>query len=218
MMKEKIDLPYDFGNGLRADKVDQGLLKRMKETGCKLIRVGVENADPKTYRYVNKGESLDAVEAGMRMIKKAGIPLQAFMVIGLPHTTMESVKRSMDFLDRLGVKASWYIATPFKGTQLYDWVQKNARVYNVNYSRSIAFFTPQFDTLDFSKDERIKAYLWANIRHENFAAVLIGKNFLEKRINALRYVCRYSLSKLPKYVIYIIKTTIKKMAEKLFSR
>jgi len=44
-----------FWNGLRVDRVNKGLLKKMKQAGCSTLNYGVESVNPVVLRGIKTG-------------------------------------------------------------------------------------------------------------------------------------------------------------------
>ena len=159
-----INIPYYLPDGIRADSVNKELAVLLKESGCKGVSVGFEDANPLTYKYIDKGEKLKDIVRGIKILQEAEVPVKISMIIGLPYTTYESTKQSMEFVKTLNVHAEWYLAIPFPKTQLYKWVENNGRFLENPLSRmALTFRTVVFDTPDFPKEDRLKAFYQANM-------------------------------------------------------
>jgi len=165
LIDENLDLKWSCPNGLRADKLDAELLSLMKTSGCYSITIGVESLDEDVFSEINKGERLSEVVAAAQMIKKAGIRLEGFFIVGLPGSTynidMETVKKAK----RLGFDSmSWNLLVPYPGTAVWKWVEENdGKMVRVLRDWKEGFhigFNPKpvFETTDYTEKERIKAY------------------------------------------------------------
>jgi len=171
--------PWKCKAAVRADRVRPSLLNKMKKSGCDNLTLGIESGDPAIYPLVCKGESLETIATGIKMIKEAGIHVEVTMVIGVIEDSYKSVLQSIKFLKKIGVKAHWYLALPFRGTPLFDWVKKNGTflvdcdfIDAYAHSKSKELVVP-FETKEFTADERRKAYYKANISSENFNFIWI---------------------------------------------
>ena len=164
---------------IRADRVRPSLLQKMKQSGCDSLTLGIESGDRNIFPLVKKGESLKTIINGIKMIKEADIDVEATMVIGLINDSYQSILKSIKFLKKIGIKAHWYLALPFRGTALFGWVEKNGRflvdcdfIDAYQHSQSKELVVP-FETDNFTAKERRKAYYKANISSENFYFVWI---------------------------------------------
>ncbi len=179
LIELNFNIPWKCKAAVRADRVRSTLLRKMKQAGCGSLTMGIESGDREIFPLVKKGESLDTIVAGVNMIKKAGIKVDATMVIGLINDSYKSVLKSIKFLKEINMKAHWYLALPFRGTPLFDWATKNSHflidcdfidAYHHTQSRELVV---PFETKDFTVQERCKAYYKANISSENFEFIWI---------------------------------------------
>ena len=179
LIELNFNIPWKCKAAVRADRVRPSLLRKMKQAHCGSLTMGIESGDREIFPLIQKGESLDEIVAGIKMIKKADIDVEATMVIGLINDSYKSVLKSIKFLKEINMKAHWYLALPFRGTPLFDWVAKNSRflvdcdfidAYHHTQSRELVV---PFETKDFTAQERRKAYFKANISSENFEFVWI---------------------------------------------
>jgi len=204
--------------GIRADSVDEELARIIKKNNVSPVVVGVENADPDTFDYVQKGESLEEIERGLKILSANGIYTIATMVIGLINTTPESTVRSINFLRRLGVRGHWQIAIPFPGSALYKWACDNGRLF-YDYSRfasegmsqsSITFPPPVcFDTAQYKAAERLEDYQMANFMTGNYN-FLYNESEPIRRVIArfLRLIVKYDIKRIWIHSIGLAKTCL----------
>lgn len=211
---------------VRADRVRPSLLKKMKQSGCNSLTLGIESGDEEIFPLVRKGESLKTIAAGIKMIRDAGIKVEATMVIGLINDSYKSVLKSIKFLKKIGVKAHWYLALPFRGTELFDWVEKHGKflidcdfIDAFSHRQSRDLIVP-FETDDFTAQERRQAYFKANISSEKFYFVLIDGlvstssyrdfNRLRQAVIILSKTIRYYPSHFFKAIKFLIKQLFRK--------
>jgi len=84
----------------RCDMVDGELLGEMAKAGCYTISYGVETASQPILDFYNKDIKVEQIEQSLAETKKAGIRVLAYMLIGSPGETDESVRRTMDMVRR----------------------------------------------------------------------------------------------------------------------
>lgn len=113
----------------RANLVNDELLDKMKEAGCTKIDMGVESGSDKILKDTEKGVTVKQLEEGSALIKKHGIFLYVFLMIGLPTETEEDAQKTREFL--LRVKPDWAgisIFTPIPGTGQYKKLQEEGKI------------------------------------------------------------------------------------------
>ncbi|MFH1888972.1 MAG: radical SAM protein [Candidatus Omnitrophota bacterium] len=158
------DLVIMCGNGVRADKVDREILKRMKEVGFKRLGFGVEAGNNKVLESIKKGETIEVISKAVQEACELGFFVSIFFIVGSPTETPD------DFQDSVNIALSYPIShvnffnlIPLPSTELYDWVKDNGyflvepEVY-LNAGSSVQMScNPVFETPYFNKRERIKA-------------------------------------------------------------
>lgn len=193
IMNRDLGMKWSCPNGIRADRLNPGLLKKMKEAGCYAISIGVESGDPEVFDNIRKGEHLVDVERGIKMAKEAGLEVHGFFILGLIGSSYESDKRSMEFAKRVGLdSASWGILVPYPGTEVWEQVKKAAAKNEATMLRDWkeGFHIgvkqkPVFETPSYTSEERVKAYYMANIKFMKKrdipkAAKMVLKSFIKK--------------------------------------
>jgi radical SAM superfamily enzyme YgiQ (UPF0313 family) len=130
LIDNEVNISWDTPNGVRADTLNENLLRKMKKSGCEELIVGTESGDQETLdKIINKNLKLEKIVAVAAWCKKLKIRLRSFFVIGFPGETKEKIQKTIDFAYRLYKKYNVFpnlmIATPLFGTRLYDIVMAN---------------------------------------------------------------------------------------------
>ncbi|MFA6089939.1 MAG: radical SAM protein [Candidatus Woesearchaeota archaeon] len=117
---------FNLGNGIRADKVDYELLKRMKDVGFCEIAIGVESANDHVLKSIKKGESLEDIDKAVKTAVELGFEVGLFFIIGSPGETKEDILRSFEFALKYPVDyAYFYNIIPFPNSELYDYLNEH---------------------------------------------------------------------------------------------
>ncbi len=210
MIEEGLGLPYYLPDGIRADSVTPDFARLLKESGCAGVSIGFEDANPETFVHIKKGEKYDDIITAIRTLKDAGMLVRASMVIGLPHTSYRSTKIAMENMAKLGIHAEWYLATPFPGTEFYDWVLKHGRLLDDPLGlRALTFRRVVFDTPEFRRPERYKAFYKAFAHYSFPELAFYGKicnpltqqrHRFDKYVVSIFAVARYIPERLPSHL------------------
>lgn len=125
IIKRKIKIGWETPNGVRADCLNMELLRKMKQSGCKSVFVGVESGDQQILdKVVCKSLDLNRVVEFAKNARKIGLKTGAFYIIGFPGETKENMQRTVDFALELkrkyDVGMHLFAATPSYGTRLYE--------------------------------------------------------------------------------------------------
>lgn len=104
----------------RVDRVDKGLLSKMKAAGCTNISYGVESGNQRILDNLRKRITLDQIRKAFRWTHEAGIGTLAYMIIGSPGETKETIEETIRFAIELDPDyVQFSIMTPFPNTDLF---------------------------------------------------------------------------------------------------
>jgi len=157
------DLYLMCDNGIRADRVSEPLLVRMKEVGFRMLGFGIESGSQKILDNIKKGEKLEDMKKTVSAACRLGYKVELFFLIGSPGETWSDFMESVGFATEFPISvASFYQLLPYPGTELFDYVSKSARfcakpqVYLNNGSQRKN--SPFFETPELKYRERKKAF------------------------------------------------------------
>jgi len=110
----------------RIGLMDEELLREMKRANCRCISYGIEFGSQRMLDFVNKRITIKQIYDTVKITNKAGIPIKGLFMMGYPTETKEEIKQTIQLaknldLDYLAVS----IVTPYPGTDLYEYCQKN---------------------------------------------------------------------------------------------
>lgn len=84
----------------RVDQVNEKILKRMSNSGCKQIVYGIENGSQGILDNLNKGTTVEQNAEAIRLTKKAGIETKTAVIVGSPGETWDTVQSTIDFIEK----------------------------------------------------------------------------------------------------------------------
>jgi len=165
LIKErKLGIRFYLYNGIRANKVDEDLLKLMKEAGCRFLAYGCESGNNTVLRAIKKGLRVEDVINAVNMTKEVDIKHAVNFIIGHPTETYEKAMESIKLAKELKCNfVNFYNLIPYPNTDLFKWIEKsgNARfLYPVEvYLNKLSYrnISPVFETNEFSAEDRIRA-------------------------------------------------------------
>jgi len=183
IVKRKLNVEWYAPNGVRADTLDENLLKKMKKSGCRGIRIAPESGVQRVVdQIVKKNLELKEVEKAVVLAKKVGIKVGCFFVIGLIGETKEDIKETIKYaykLRRLGADKFYFsIATPMYGTELYEQAKRGGFLRDCFSDEALAATGPLMETPEFTADELSELCAKANLVNPTFTR--------DKLIKALR--------------------------------
>ena len=172
-------------DGVRADRVDFEVLKKMKEAGVKYLSFGVEGGNNKVLAAIKKGETIEQIEKAIRDSVKLGFEVYLYFLIGSPTETPKDVEDSINLALKYPIAgANFYNLVPFPGTELMSYVQKSGHfiIKPEQYLKDVPYYgdNPVFETKEFTRVQRIRA-----LRRANRIRTLIRRKVLKKRLYKL---------------------------------
>ncbi len=124
---------------LHVKLVDDEIISKMKEAGCVQIQLGIESGNNDILRQMRKNITIEEALRACEIIKKHGVSLHAFFMVGFPQETEESLKETVEAMKRTACDFLVYsIFTPYPGTEAYAYCQKKGLIKD-NYDTSLHF-------------------------------------------------------------------------------
>lgn len=136
-------VPWIFVNGIRANLASKELLMLLKTAGLKRVAFGVETGDEDILLSIDKKVDHDTIRQAFKHAKDVGLETIAFLIIGLPGETRETMQRTIDFAIELDpLIANFSMMTPYPGTKVYEIVKRQGR-FLINDWEDYVFFEQQ---------------------------------------------------------------------------
>ena len=161
-----------FANG-RVDRVDEDLLRRMREAGCVRIGYGIESGNAEILKVAQKGVGIEQIEKAVATTKRAGLEMEAFYILGFPGETRETALDTIRMAARLNTTtAAFGIMVPYPGTKVAEMAANREGGYRLLSTDWSAFDkhlgnAMELETLSRRELERLqaRAYLWFYLRN-----------------------------------------------------
>jgi len=121
------ELRIEMPNGLSVRYIDEEMAVLMRSAGVDTAYLAIEHGSEYVLKeLIRKPLELSMVAPAVEALRKADIFVHAFIVLGMPGETAEHRRECMDFLKEVDVDwAGFNLATPVKGSQLYEDCIKN---------------------------------------------------------------------------------------------
>ncbi len=152
LKREKLGLIWTC-NG-RVDNLDDEMLRAMKTSGCKMIRLGVESGSQAVLDKIRKGLTLKQIEDGVRLVKKHGIQALGGFMFGFPYDSRETVMQTLEFAKKLSPdQVQFSINMCYPGTSLYEYAKDNDLLLAKSFKEFDMTYGPVVKTIDMSRQE-----------------------------------------------------------------
>lgn len=157
-------------NGIRADRVDREMLKRMREVGFRYIAFGVDAGNNRMLKIVKKGETMEQIEQAVSAACDLGYDVKLLFVVGTPYETRGDVEDKVKLSKKYPIQeVHFYNTIPTPGTELFDWVKANNLFLEdpQEYLNHASFWpsswepqslTPVFYTPELPRNERLELF------------------------------------------------------------
>lgn len=128
---------------IRADKINRELAQALREANCWLVHLGIESANDRVLKGIDKHVTVKQIETACRILKEFGINIFAFAMLyqiweennSFCWETPDEVRNTLRFLKRLFSERlidymSWQVAIPMPGSRMYKIAEKHGLLYD----------------------------------------------------------------------------------------
>jgi anaerobic magnesium-protoporphyrin IX monomethyl ester cyclase len=123
IQNRKLKIEWDCET--RVDMVTKDLLQQMRKAGCLAVWFGVEAGSQRVIDAMEKGITLEKTKRAFKWARESGLMTIASVILGFPEETPETAWETVKFIEEISPDdVGYYIATPYPGTPMYDYVKK----------------------------------------------------------------------------------------------
>jgi anaerobic magnesium-protoporphyrin IX monomethyl ester cyclase len=165
-----LNLKVEFPNGMAVYAVDDEIGKLLKDAGVDMITLAVESgSDHVLKKIIHKPHRVNMIQPAVEILRKNGISIDAFIIIGLPGELEVHREETMQMIMNVGFDwVKFSLALPVVGSRLYDICKKNGYLVNNDFSRHVTtkanIQTPDIDP-EYIEDRVYLMNLEANFVH-----------------------------------------------------
>lgn len=129
--QNNLDIFYMI-DGMRVDKVDEKMLRHLKETGCIEISYGQESGSDVVLREYKKGTTSQKNKEITLLTKQVGIPVTVQLVIGSPGETNDTINETIQFLKDVNAHTfSLNYLIPLPETSIWQYAMERKLIGDV---------------------------------------------------------------------------------------
>lgn len=189
LIERKYDLVLKTGNGIRADRLSEPLVKKMAQAGFYLLAFGIESGNDEVLKTILKGESKVEIENAIHLCKKYGIKTEGFFMIGNEGENEKTMQETIDYAIKLDLDiAQFQIFTPLPGSEYAKKIAKEGKMYVNTWADYNAYGKAIFEHGELTKElmERMqkKAYRDYYMRPKMFVRQMKSiKNWKDLKAN-----------------------------------
>jgi anaerobic magnesium-protoporphyrin IX monomethyl ester cyclase len=123
LMEENLDILWACKAS--AGKLDEPLLKKMKEAGCQELFFAIPSSHQKTLDIFGNKARIDVIEKAIKLTLKTGIKVTTVLFVGLPFETKQDVLETIKFAENLNLtRIGLQLFAPVPGSEVYYNLEK----------------------------------------------------------------------------------------------
>lgn len=124
VLKQDAVIPFECIT--RAERLNDEILKLLKEAGCYRIWIGAESGSQKIIDAMDRRVDVDVVKEAILKTNAMDMETGTFIMLGYPGEDLEDINTTVQYLkDANPTHFTITIAYPIKGTSLYTEIEKD---------------------------------------------------------------------------------------------
>ncbi|HVP12473.1 MAG TPA: radical SAM protein [Phycisphaerae bacterium] len=130
LIERNLQVRWSIPNGIsRVENITEDFLRLCQEAGCIDAWFAAESGSERIRNeIINKRNTIEQVRAAIEASHRVGLQTGAFFILGSPDETLEEMQQTIDFACSLPLdRAQFTVATPFPGSALWDWIDREGR-------------------------------------------------------------------------------------------
>lgn len=155
-----IDRGYNFTwntpNGIAVWTLEDELLDLMKASGAFELTLAIESGDQWVMdNIIKKPLDLSKVVPAAEAIRRRGMDVVAYLIVGLPGETMEQIRHTFELVKKARIyKFASFLYSPLPGSELYfKCVEMGLVDENYDFETYNVYYKPPFERPDLSQQE-----------------------------------------------------------------
>jgi len=177
IIRRKLKISWNIYNGIRVDRVDEELLRKLVVSGCYRVSFGIESGDQNILNLAQKGITIQQIKNAVSQAKRVGIDTLGFFIVGLPGETKETFQKTLALAKEIDVDLPKIaIATPLPGTKFFNDWQAQGLIRSNNWSDYVLHTKKRVATHPNIGDEEMFEYY-----NEFYRAMYLRPGFIWKR-------------------------------------
>ncbi len=139
IIRRRLNIKWCTPNGIAIWTLDKEVVKKMRESGCYKLTFGIETGSLATQNFIRKSHiDLEKSKELIKYCNKIGIWTHSPFIIGFPYETEEDIMATIDYAVNCGIDmATFFIATPYPGTEMYDIYRKEGLLPDLGDEKSL---------------------------------------------------------------------------------
>lgn len=121
LIKKNWGLTWCCPNGVRLDTLNPKIIRLMKKAGCYYVSAGIESGSDRILKLMKKGTTTSIIRRKVDMVRKAGMTINGFFIIGFPGENKAEILKTINFARELNLsRAQFYNYLPLPRSEAYE--------------------------------------------------------------------------------------------------
>jgi radical SAM superfamily enzyme YgiQ (UPF0313 family) len=119
-----LELGFQFGNGVRLERFDEELMRKLALAGTHHMAIAIESASGRIQKLIRKNLKVSRLDEVLGWARRYGIETLGFFMLGFPGETVAEINQTIKYAGNSRFdEALFSIATPYAGTELNELVR-----------------------------------------------------------------------------------------------
>ena len=181
MKERKINVPWTAQS--RVDAITPEILMKLKEGGCWQLLIGIESADDRMLKIMNKGITVSQTSQAVKLMNKYKMGIRADFLVGVPGETKESLQKSLNFILTHDLDYVYFNKfVPFPGIELTKLLEQKGFKFDLTKGSSILDIQSSFIYTPEDLTEEDFRYFLENV-HKKF---YLRPSYILKRLKNIK--------------------------------
>lgn len=117
----------------RVDHLTEKKIKLLKESGCNMLRIGIEHGNEEIRnKFLRKGISDKKIEEVISILKRNKLKITAYYILGVPGETKESILETIRLAKKINAERSAFFIFKPLTKESYELIKKTNSKINQN--------------------------------------------------------------------------------------
>ena len=139
-----LGVTWNFPSGMRSESLSEGLLRKLRKSGCYKMTFPIETSSPRLIRALKKNTKPEKMLPLVRHAVRVGLITKANFIWGVPDQRIRDILRDWVFLVRLAFAGmhdvTCFAFVPYPGSELHDELVAAGKIdKGPGYERFLAF-------------------------------------------------------------------------------
>ncbi|WP_419786434.1 B12-binding domain-containing radical SAM protein [Pseudodesulfovibrio sp.] len=193
MIERDLVMPW-VSAGTAVFRLDEELLVKMKESGCRYICVAIESGTERILKEViRKPVEYEHAKKMVKLAKSLGIYVGANFIVGFPTETWQEIRQSIRFAEELDADyIKLFHAIPLRHTKLWELCEKHGAFKDNFDVDSLRWSDGQIASDEFSNNDLtvLRAYEWDRINFTDEAKLKRTADMMHISVEELNEIRR----------------------------